>query len=187
MENKKIIGNTVGVPNPKSDWEQNDKSKADYVKNRTHYTEAIALWDYTVQRDSDYAFETPNGVNYYDGFKLYINGVETDMVFLDSEDYSIVNLPLENMAFVYAGQVINGEYEFWLGHVEAGAFSLWQINEMFPEGTHIKLCAEKTIKLGEKYIPDSIARTQYVDKRIGDVDVALDAIIAIQNELIGGA
>lgn len=35
MENKnKIIGNIVGVPNPKSDWSQNDETKADYIKNK---------------------------------------------------------------------------------------------------------------------------------------------------------
>ncbi len=31
---KKIIGNAVGVPNPQSDWNQTDKTKADYIKNK---------------------------------------------------------------------------------------------------------------------------------------------------------
>lgn len=30
----KVIGNTVGVPNPKSDWNQTDETKADYIKNK---------------------------------------------------------------------------------------------------------------------------------------------------------
>lgn len=30
----KIVGNTVGVPNPISDWEQTDPTKADYIKNK---------------------------------------------------------------------------------------------------------------------------------------------------------
>lgn len=30
---EKIIGNIVGVPNPKSDWNQTDSTKADYIKN----------------------------------------------------------------------------------------------------------------------------------------------------------
>lgn len=30
---EKIIGNIVGVPNPKSDWNQTDPTKADYIKN----------------------------------------------------------------------------------------------------------------------------------------------------------
>ena len=31
---EKIIGNIVGVPNPKSDWNQTDPTKADYIKNK---------------------------------------------------------------------------------------------------------------------------------------------------------
>ena len=39
MEHKKIIGSIVGVPNPRPDWNQNDKTKADYIKNKpTVYT-----------------------------------------------------------------------------------------------------------------------------------------------------
>ena len=30
----KIIGNTVGIPNPQPDWEQNNPLKADYIKNK---------------------------------------------------------------------------------------------------------------------------------------------------------
>lgn len=31
---KKIFGNTVGVPNPKSDWNQTDPLRADFIKNK---------------------------------------------------------------------------------------------------------------------------------------------------------
>lgn len=31
---KKILGNVVGVPNPKSDWNQNDETKADAILNK---------------------------------------------------------------------------------------------------------------------------------------------------------
>lgn len=30
----KVIGNTVGLPNPRTDWSQSDKTKADYLKNK---------------------------------------------------------------------------------------------------------------------------------------------------------
>lgn len=30
----KIVGNTVGIPNPQSDWNQTDKTKADYIRNK---------------------------------------------------------------------------------------------------------------------------------------------------------
>lgn len=34
MKNKTIIGNVVGLPNPKSNWNQDDESKADYIPNK---------------------------------------------------------------------------------------------------------------------------------------------------------
>ena len=30
----KIIGNTTATPNPRSDWQQTDESKADFIKNK---------------------------------------------------------------------------------------------------------------------------------------------------------
>lgn len=30
----KVIGNIVGVPNPKSDWNQTDETKADFINNK---------------------------------------------------------------------------------------------------------------------------------------------------------
>lgn len=30
----KIAGNVVGIPNPQSDWNQSDATKADYIKNK---------------------------------------------------------------------------------------------------------------------------------------------------------
>jgi hypothetical protein len=35
----KIIGNTTATPNPRPDWEQNDATKADHIKNRPFYEE----------------------------------------------------------------------------------------------------------------------------------------------------
>lgn len=41
MANKKIIGNVVGVPNPKPDWNQDDESKANCILNKPDvYTKA---------------------------------------------------------------------------------------------------------------------------------------------------
>lgn len=37
MENKKIFGNLVGVPTPKTDWNQTDEAKADYVVGSKEY------------------------------------------------------------------------------------------------------------------------------------------------------
>lgn len=33
MSNR-IVGNVVGVPNPKTDWNQTDETKSDFLKNK---------------------------------------------------------------------------------------------------------------------------------------------------------
>lgn len=40
-DNVKIMGNTVGVPNPRSDWSQTDPTKADYIKNKPNFNEYV--------------------------------------------------------------------------------------------------------------------------------------------------
>ena len=38
----KIIGNIVGLPSPRSDWNQNDEMKADFIKNKPDIKGMIA-------------------------------------------------------------------------------------------------------------------------------------------------
>ena len=38
----KIIGNIVGLPSPRSDWNQNDEMKADFIKNKPDLKGMIA-------------------------------------------------------------------------------------------------------------------------------------------------
>ena len=62
----KIIGNTTATPNPRPDWKQTDKTKADYIKNKpeqaksinenstdNQYPTAKSVYDF-VQASSDY-------------------------------------------------------------------------------------------------------------------------------------
>lgn len=38
----KIVGNIVGLPSPRSDWNQNDEMKADFIKNKPDINGMIA-------------------------------------------------------------------------------------------------------------------------------------------------
>ena len=38
----KIIGNTTATPNPRPDWNQEDETKADYIKNKPDVESLIA-------------------------------------------------------------------------------------------------------------------------------------------------
>ena len=162
MENKKIIGNTVGVPNPKSDWEQHDKSKADYVKNRTHYSESVLLWEYT-KGSEDCNFEIPKSCS---NLKLYVNSAETNIVLLNDENEEIT-LPYNGLVFVYAGEIVDESYEYFLGDINDNIATLWSTQEM-SDIDSLKLYGETIVQLDEKYIPSSIARTQYVSELISE-------------------
>jgi len=41
----KIRGNTVGVSNPRPDWEQKDRNKADFIKNKPGSLPAVTEED----------------------------------------------------------------------------------------------------------------------------------------------
>lgn len=54
----KIIGNIVGVPNPQPDWNQTDKRKADYIKNKPNVLKADE--DLTLTNHSIHIEKTPD-------------------------------------------------------------------------------------------------------------------------------
>lgn len=42
MQIREIIGNTTSTPTPRSDWNQEDSTKADYIKNKPDIERIIA-------------------------------------------------------------------------------------------------------------------------------------------------
>ena len=51
-EIREIIGNTTATPTPRSDWEQTDPTKADYIKNKPDLTSYVKNEDYEVTADT---------------------------------------------------------------------------------------------------------------------------------------
>ena len=107
------------------------------IKNRPYYTETIVLFDYTVQSEGDEFFETPNGVNYYDDFKLYVNGIETDMfgdinikllienntssaILVQSRDTSVNGFMIDGFlsSEITAGKKVNASLSLWKTYLE---------------------------------------------------------------------
>lgn len=161
MDNKtKIIGNIVGVPNPKSDWAQNDETKANFVKNRTHYSESVLLCQYTATYSGDYwdgeeelnnTFDLPNKWEYYDNIKIIVNGEQVDYYFVGEYE--------GNFDVISDVEVIGSYYNSEPSFV---------FSTLMSKGACVELYGEKVLKLDEKYIPDSIARTEYVSELISE-------------------
>lgn len=169
MDNKtKIIGNIVGVPNPKSDWAQGNEKKSDYIKNRTHYSESVLLCDYTHTLDmenwdgSDYGgtFTLDKEVE-PDSLRLYINGEYVPVKYrtADDIDYAFYIDAQENDIFTYNKSNNHIDFFVW---IEKGNYKLYE---------------EIVHQLDEKYIPENIARTQYVEDKMKETRDYVDKVI----------
>ena len=140
------MGAVVGLPSPRSDWNQTDEKKADYIKNKPEIV--------PVEVFSDVYFNRIPALETYKADKSYV-----DVKVADKADKSYVDEQLKT-------KVDNAEYQ------------------EFKDGT-----ASIVMQILSTEIPQLNARKAditYVDEQIGDIETALDGIIAIQNSLLGG-
>lgn len=52
----KIIGNTTATPNPCPDWNQTDKTKADYIKNKPTVGDGLSIKDNQINLNDETVF-----------------------------------------------------------------------------------------------------------------------------------
>ena len=143
---KKIMGAVVGLPSPRSDWNQTDERKADYIKNKPEIV--------PIEVFSDVYFNRIPALETYKADKSYV-----DVKVADKVDKSYVDEQLKTKAD-------DADYQ------------------NFKEDT-----AGIIMSVLQQTIPQLDARkadVTYVDEQIGNIETALDGIIAIQNSLLGG-
>ena len=99
-----------------------------------------------------------------DNIALYINGERVE-----------IKVDTETMPGGFVVQSVENGYTYF-SYIE-GIITFLSV---FNDGDLIEICKDGSFVLIEDDIPSSIARTQYVDKKIGDIDSALDEIIALQ-------
>lgn len=168
-----------------SDWSINDPDAPGYVNNRTHWLEPGTQKEFVASylevpvghtvREDDY-FELAS----YDYLVAYVNGEKfTSEVYYD-EDYDEMMGDIEIYS-AHFGYITMNWYNFdhrlYLKNTASHPVRL-EIYNAQPDTYH---------KLDKRYLPDDAATKEYIDDLIGDVESALDSIIAIQNEILGGA
>lgn len=122
----------------------------------------------------------------YTHFKVVWNGTEYNVS--DSDVSGDVALYLTdtktgNHVQIYTYSYGNGIWGFMVSLPYAKSIPTEPITlEIIPATGSLE---EHVIQLDKKYIPDYISKTE-VTEMVGDIDTALDAIIAMQNELMGG-
>lgn len=164
----KVVGNPAMTPMKVPDFNQNNKKKADYIRNRTHYeVPKIILCELHITS------EKTTMENGFDGicdvhidkslvevgkeYKYTINGQSGTFVFSD-----------EYMDFGGASGYVNG----------FGDTYNWQTNWGYGSSIDIVLYDGGEVKqLDEKYIPNTIARVSDVEKMIGIVNNELESIL----------
>lgn len=117
----KIIGNTVGIPNPQSDWNQNDPSKADYIKNKD-------LVEKEIKNNTDNISKIVEGETQV-GFALTADHAYSAVSASQDDELNIITI-------TYARKIyIGNEHEFedydpvYSQHIDYD-FSLWNNSEM---------------------------------------------------------
>ena len=171
----------IGGSSVQPDWSQNDSTKPDYVKNRTHYEEGsqtVIEWDGNTEgRDSFTANWLNDNATYYkvsDDVPAAddLVGGSVSVVF----DGTTVQLPIEsvdmlkqgNGAYSLEGMVVfvrNTTFDFADASINNGAdvitapsCGVYIVDRSVAEITSITYGSTTVHQLDEKFIPESIAR-----------------------------
>ena len=156
--NPAILGQKLDEMGMQSDWNQNDPTKADYVKNRTHYTETVnAIYEVDLANDgvdgSNFEWGKP-------GF-LYVETTEEIVqLFKDNWDkvvftrsdgtvYKAVDVEKRSNPYMVGG--VSGDVSFNVNHTPDWCTC---VGASFPGVLSVEYPEEVVHKIPEKYLPD---------------------------------
>ena len=139
------------------DWEQNDETAFDYIKNRPfyEYTSTVTLVDNLT--NGDYTSGSTPQCNFIPGksYSVEFNGtLYTDLICRFDGSYNIIASEDTGQPFYIDDDGGNSLY------VNSGSVNEWTLS-IYTTGTAIQ-------KLDEKFIPDTIARTSDIEDIIED-------------------
>lgn len=149
------------------DWNQNDETAPDYVKNRTHYAEGSGeiLFNGSVE-------QSPKG-----GARTYLSNLiindKTYTVIYDGVQYECTAY-IDEGGYLCLGALYNFDIEdydfsvfpFSISEESAGAGNTEYYCAMSVAGAHTLVIKDGFIqKLDAKYLPDTLATKEYVDEQ----------------------
>ena len=201
----KIVGNVVGIPNPQSDFNQNDATKADYIRNKPTTLSGYGITDAYTKSEVDKKISSGGGGGgvpsvdpNFEG-KVTIDGVE-----LYVDEYGGFNIEkpeiMRDDGIPNVGgclSIDNGELLFNGMPVGAGGESV-EIKDLTTDLTYNPLTEtekanfmrntglDKTLGDVEQDIDAVSASVEALETSMGDIDTALDEIIELQEAHISG-
>ena len=173
----------------KSDWNQNDENAVDYVKNRTHWVEESREVILSETNETEVMSEPIQSGHWGEDITKKINVGETYIITFDGVEYKCVSY-LSSMEWITLGDSRLGEEKDDF-HVEdvpfAVQYTVQDITGDMTEFVHAYYMwygdyeISHTIKiekqsdepsyhtLDEKFIPEAIARKDYVDEKLAAI------------------
>ena len=167
---KRAGGNTGSQSGVQSDWNQNDETQPDYVKNRPFYTGDHA--ETVLVEESTVSFDVADGM-YMGQLKSTFSATvgETYKVSWDGTVYECTcaefsgKATIGNLSIAGAGSdtgepflVVSNGKEIKIGTADTSASHIISISG-FVKGV---------VKIDEKYLPDTIATKSDVDEKLGN-------------------
>lgn len=163
-------------PSAQSDWNQNDETKVDYVKNRTHYVIKTHELSYSGPYTwTDVTSTSPGG--HEEGMKKWTSFSFSDEIFDGSTSPTLVDISgLFGQTLVEVPMKtimsLSGINFYWEAYPSVTGYCevyLYSSNESVFYGQTPTLSNFKTIKkLPEAYIPNTIARTSDLQTHVAD-------------------
>ena len=135
------------------DWNQNDETAADYVKNKPFYKELRSV---TVENVTDIGFSKFPIFAVGDTVTVNVDGVEYSLVAYDDDGMAAIGDPYSSIE--------NGEGQLgWQFYVESGV-----VNFYAKEAHTVSYFAQEIVKIDEKYLPDTVATKSDVNEKLGN-------------------
>ena len=155
-----------------SDWNQNDEEANDYIKNRSHYDNGI-VENILVDNQTISGFEVIENSIYFALNPFFINLVKdrTYKVSWDGTEHELVAKFDEDDLMVYIGDLNFGEDIPFV--ISSASDSATFVETKSAAESHVISITEMfhDIKqIDEKFIPDFIARVEYIDNQISTPD-----------------
>ena len=144
----KVVGNTTATPMKIPDWNQNDERRADYIKNRTHYTtDEEVLCDITFENVTTLGFTIDGVIDLPNDDIGWTDIIAEEVINGEKHITRISGMANEFITSSLSDGYYNketGEVRFWVNEPITGSLKWYRPG--------------KTVPLDEKYIPDTIAR-----------------------------
>ena len=169
------VNGQTGDIDARPDWNQNDETKPDYVKNRPFYTgdpvETVLVEESTVsfsfsESEGAYLAQHPTTFSATVGeiYKVYWDGSAYECTCVANSESTL--LFIGNLSIMGMGSD-TGE-PFIIGVFNGEGINIATTDTSASHTFSISRFVTEVVKIDEKYLPDTVATTEYVDNSVSN-------------------